>query len=117
MSLRTSIVGFFASTLCIATAVANTFSDPTQPVDFVQRTVVRGGASAAVPTGPVLQSTMVSPQRKWAYINGKCVKIGDTFEGATITDITSYEVRMNRGGRETSLRLLPKLTKEKGAVE
>lgn len=80
--------------------------------------VVTGNAySVARPVGPVLQSTLVSPQRKSAVISGRSVKIGDTFEGALITDITPYEVRLSKGGTQTSLRLLPKLAKEKGKTE
>jgi MSHA biogenesis protein MshK len=98
-----------------AEAAAN-LSDPTQPMDFVVRPG-SGGSSVMVPTGPILQSTMVSPERKSAVISGKRVRVGDTFEGAKVTAITPYEVRMSRGGRETTLRMLPKLVKEKGAVE
>lgn len=101
-------------TTVTAVAVANAFPDPTAPADFVARP--RSGAPA-VPSGPVLESTMVSSTRKSAVISGKRVKVGDTFEGAKVTAITPYEVRMNRGGRETTLRMLPKLVKEKGAVE
>lgn len=90
--------------------------DPTQPMDFVARPN-SGGSSVMVPAGPVLQSTVISPERKAAVINGKRVRVGDKFEGATITAITSYEVRMSRAGRETTLRMLPKLIKEKGAVQ
>lgn len=103
----------FTSALAGTIAHASTLTDPTQPMDFIARP--RG--AAPVPAGPVLQSTMVSPDRKVAVISGKTVKVGDTFDGAVITDITPYEVRMTRGGRETSLRMLPKLIKDKGADE
>ncbi|MFL6622704.1 MAG: hypothetical protein ACJ8J7_04155 [Sulfurifustaceae bacterium] len=96
-----------------ATVHAGALSDPTQPVGFG----ARRAAPAPVPAGPVLQSTMVSPDRKVAVISGKTVKVGDTFDGAVVTDIKPYEVRMTRGGRETTLRMLPKLVKEKGTVE
>ena len=94
-------------------ALAAQLVDPTQPAEYV---AVPGSAAAVslVPSGPILQSTIVSPQRKSAVISGKPVKIGDTYEGSTIVDIMPYEVRMSRGGRETTLRLLPKLAKDKG---
>ncbi len=102
-----------------AVAVAESLPDPTQPADFIASQSGSGPSSAgpAAPTGPVLQSTLVSPQRKSAVISGRQVKIGDTFEGAVVVDITPYEVRLRREGRESSLRLLPKLAKEKGKVE
>lgn len=97
----------------VAVAQAGALSDPTQPMGLAPRSSAAPRAS----TGPALQSTMVSRDRKVAVISGKTVKIGDTFDGAVITDITPYEVRMTRGGRETTLRMLPKLVKDKGAVE
>lgn len=98
----------------VTTVEAAALSDPTQPMDFVPRPSAGG---PAVPAGPVLQSTMISPERRSAMISGKRVKIGDKYEGSIVTDIAPYEVRMSRGGRETTLRLLPKLVKEKGRVE
>lgn len=96
---------------------ANSFTDPTRPIDAVAAPARGGVAAPVTPSGPVLQSTLISPYRKSAMISGQRVKIGDKFEGAVIVDITPYEVRMNREGRETSLRLAPKLTTEKGKVE
>jgi len=34
-----------------------------------------------------------------------------------VTEISPYEVRMKQSGRETTLRLLPKLNKEQEAVK
>lgn len=108
-------------TLVVAWAVsvsthAESLPDPTRPPGGVRTTTV-GGVAVPQPSGPVLQSTLISPQRKTAVISGKSVQVGDTFQGATIVDITPYEVRMDRGGKETTLRLLPKLAKEIGKVE
>jgi MSHA biogenesis protein MshK len=97
--------------LALAPVRAETLSDPTQPLGVSAAPARRG---AAEPTGPVLQSTLISPERKTAMISGRRVSIGDQFDGAVVTEITPYEVRMSRSGRETSLRLLPKLAKEKG---
>ncbi len=97
-----------------AAGAANALPDPTRPSGFAARSA---HAAPAGPAGPVLQSTLVAPDRKTAIISGKQVRIGDTFQGAVITDITAYEVRMSKGGRETRLRLAPKLTKETGTAE
>lgn len=96
-------------------AMAESLPDPTRPMDVV--TSSRVGAAPIESYGPVLQSTLVSPHRRSAVISGQPVKIGDTFAGSVVVDISSYEVRMSRAGRETSLRLSPKLAKEKGKVE
>lgn len=83
-------------------------SDPTRPH--------QPGAAPAdareIVTGPELQSTMISLSFRRAIINGRTYKQGDKIDGAVITNIQPYEVTLKQGGRETRLRLLPKLTKE-----
>ena len=82
--------------------------DPTRPAGA-------GSASTsghARPSGPVLQSTMVSPQRKIAVISGRSYTIGDKVGGAEIIEIRSYEVVLKRAGRLKYLRLMPAVTKE-----
>lgn len=90
------------------------FSDPTQPPEAAA-SAPRAAHSA--PAAPVLQSTLVSPRRRLAVINGKQVRVGDKFDGAVITEISPSQVRMTKGGRETTLRLHPKFTKEIEAVQ
>jgi hypothetical protein len=68
-------------------------------------------------TGPVLQSTFVSASRRRAVISGRTYKVGDKFGGAMIADIQPYEVVLKQAGRETRLRLLPKLAKETYVVK
>lgn len=84
-------------------------SDPTQPADY--GAPASGGVARA---GPVLQSTFVAPDRKRAVIDGRSVGVGDTVNGARVVDIRPYEVVLRQGGRETSLRLMPQLIKQKG---
>lgn len=109
-----NVVVFVLGLAAGATAGANALPDPTRPPDFA---VSGKRAASSGPARPVLRSTLVSPERKSAVISGKRVRVGDTFQGAVITDISAYEVRMSKGGRETTLRLLPKLSKEQGTVE
>lgn len=101
--------------LLTASVQAAALSDPTRPMDFAPS----GGAAVArvAPAGPSLESTFVSATRKSAIISGKSVKVGDSYDGARITDITPYEVRMTRDGRESTLRLMPKLNKSQGRFE
>lgn len=82
--------------------------DPTRPHQPGTASAV---AQEAV-TGPELQSTMVSPTFRRAVISGRTYKQGDKIGGAVITNIQPYEVTLKQGGRETRLRLLPKLTRE-----
>ncbi len=63
--------------------------------------------------GFVLQSTLVSPTRKVAVINGQALTVGETVGRAVVTDIRPYEVILNNAGREIHLRISPKLEKER----
>ncbi len=82
--------------------------DPTQPA----YSGTSGGTAASKPTGPLLQSTFISTSQRRAVISGKTYAVGDKFGGAVITEIQPYEVVMKRAGKESHLRLLPKLAKE-----
>jgi hypothetical protein len=73
--------------------------DPTRP----------GGERQA---GLVLQSTLVSPERKIAVISGRLVSVGESVGRAVVTDIKHHEVVLNTAGRETRLRLTPKLQRQ-----
>ena len=76
--------------------------DPTQP---------HGAAAGRAPSSGV-QSIFISPQRKTAVVNGRIVTIGDRVGAAEVVDIRPYEVILKRDGRETSLRLTPRLDKQ-----
>jgi hypothetical protein len=82
--------------------------DPTQP----PYSGTSGGIAVSRPTGPTLQSTFISASLRRAVISGKSYTVGDKFGGAVITEIQPYEVVMKRAGKESHLRLLPKLAKE-----
>ncbi|HLD13254.1 MAG TPA: hypothetical protein VJB18_00895 [Burkholderiales bacterium] len=83
--------------------------DPTRP--YRPGAETPAGAREAT-TGSELQSTMISPTFRRAIISGRTYKVGDRIDGAVIADIQPYEVTLKRSGRETRLRLLPRLTKE-----
>lgn len=111
-------LGRFEWSLLVAMSIcpiaAHAFSDPTRPVDFIG---ARTRTVHSAPAAPVLQSTLVSPRRRLAVINGKQVRVGDRYHGAVITEISQSSVRMNKGGHEITLRLLPKFTKKIEAVK
>lgn len=87
-------------------------ADPTRPYT--------GGPATAVPapeaTGPMLQSTMISPTDRRAVISGRSYRVGDKIDGAVITDIQPYEVTLKRGNRVDRLRMLPRLVKDPKAL-
>lgn len=84
--------------LSIASATAE-IMDPTRPA----------GAPAAASTAPTrgLQSTLVSPERKLAVIDGKRVGIGDKIGGASVVEIGPYHVVLKRGMERSTLKLQP----------
>lgn len=87
-------------------------ADPTRP-SYVGITA----EGKARPAGPMLQSTFISASQRRAMIGGRSYKVGDKFGGAVIMDIQPYEVVLTRAGRETHLRLLPRLAKETSFVK
>ena len=74
--------------------------DPTRP---------QGAAPAAAGALRGVQSILISARRKQAVVNGQTVTIGDRCGDAVVVDIRPYEVILQRAGRETRLRLVPRL--------
>jgi MSHA biogenesis protein MshK len=57
-------------------------------------------AEMAPPVGPILQSTLISPGRRQAIINGRVVRVGDKVGSAEVAEIREGEVVL-RNGKET----------------
>lgn len=87
-------------------------TDPTRP-SYVAVTA----EPKAQHRGLVLQSTFVSVSQRHAVISGRSYTVGDKLGGAVIADIRPYEVVLKRAGRESRLRLLPKLAKDASIVK
>ena len=105
--IRTLPLFFFGLAAVSAAGAADPFAnlpDPTRPSGW------QGGGGGS--TG--VQSILISPQRKVAVVNGRTVSIGDRVGDAVVVDIRPYEVILSRGGRESRLRLVPRLDKTKG---
>jgi MSHA biogenesis protein MshK len=77
--------------------------DPTRP---------GGGGGGGGASG--VTSILITPARKQAVINGRTVVVGDRVGDAVVVDIQPYEVILNRGGRESRMRLVPRLDKLQG---
>lgn len=94
-------VMLLAGVLCGPAAHAGLI-DPTRPPDY------RSPDNAAAASQPwVLTSTLISPARRLAVINGRVYAAGDVVAGARILAIEPYAVRLSKGGRVFTLRLLP----------
>lgn len=75
--------------------------DPTRPFT--------AEAEVFTPGVPVLQSTLVSPGRKLAIINGQTLGLGAKLGKAVIADIRPNEVVLWEAGRTVYLRVVPTL--------
>jgi len=58
-------------------------------------------------SGLVLQSTVVSPNRKIAMINCRTYGVGSRIGNAVVTDIQPYRVTLRKSNKVIQLRLLP----------
>lgn len=85
---------------------AEQLRDPTRPADMLGR----GQAEVAAP-GPVLQSVLISQQRRIAIISGKTLRVGDKFGDSRIVSITETEVVLQNGKAQKTLKLFPDVQK------
>ncbi len=98
---------FLLPSLMVAEGVyAEQLIDPTRPPD-----VLKASASGTVATGPMLQSVLISPQRKMAIISGKTIKLGEKFGKSQLVSITETEVVLQNGKEVQTLKLFPDVQK------
>lgn len=107
-----SLTWMFGLTLTAMTAAgaADPFAnmpDPTRPSGW------HGGGGAVVNQGLTLQSTTVSATQRIAVINGQRLAVGDRVQGATVVEVQPFQVKLQRAGRDITLRLTPPLAKQK----
>lgn len=81
--------------------------DPTRPPDFFGQ-----AQPSTVSAGPVLQSVLISPQRKIAIISGKTVQVGEKFGESSVLSITETEVVLRNGKSLQTLKLFPDVQKK-----
>lgn len=83
--------------------------DPTRPpAEFL---APQPGGAEGKGGAPVLQSVIISPQRKAAVINGQTVSLGDSFGDARLVKITESEVVLRSGETVQTLKLFPAVEK------
>lgn len=87
---------------CLAALAETPIPDPTRPAYFLKE-------PGLVPTETVyhLQSTLHSPTRTLAIINGQRVTIGGRIGNARVIAIRPGEVSVEIAGRPRTLRLTP----------
>ena len=94
-------------------ARAENLPDPTRPPSEFE--AAAGGAVA--PSGPMLQTVLISPRQKVAIINGETVKLGGMYGSARVVKISESGVVLNEGGSLQTLKLFPGVEKKIPQVE
>lgn len=82
--------------------------DPTRPPNM---SVESGVGEPAAPTGPRLQSVLISPTRRVAVISGSTVVQGGKYGNATVASISEGAVLLRYADRRETLQLIPGVTK------
>jgi MSHA biogenesis protein MshK len=101
--------GWLAMSLLISAAYAESLQDPTRPPDSL--TTGLAGNAVAQPSGPVLQSVLISPARKVAVISGQTVKLGEKYGKSVVVGISENEVVLQNGKELQTLKLYPNIHK------
>jgi MSHA biogenesis protein MshK len=79
--------------------------DPTRPPPSLWRP--QGALEEPVPSGPQLQSVMLSPSRRSAIISGQLVNRGGRYGDAVLEEVAQDHVVLRRGARTEVLKLYP----------
>lgn len=90
-------------------ATAQALTDPTRPPNITAETV----GSAASDGAAILQSILISSQRREAIINGKTVRVGDKVGNARVASITETDVVLRDGKNSQVLKLFPNIEKKR----
>lgn len=86
---------------------AENLPDPTRPPIWGN---VKG-TGIELSQGPILQSILISPQRRVAVISGQTVLLGETYGGARIISINETSIVLKKGSKLETLRLFPEVRK------
>jgi len=86
-------------------------TDPTRPASLPEPAAAAGAAAQ----GPVLQSVLISPERRLAVIDGRTVPLGGRFGSATLIGVTETGVVLKDESGTRRLPLLPGVDKRAAA--
>lgn len=102
------LVHFYAiATLAFGTmsAHAQSLNDPMRPPQF-------SAAASPVKAGPVLQSVIISKERRYAIISGERIAVGGAYGDAKLVRIAENEVTLRDTAGDTVLKLVPEIKKQ-----
>lgn len=96
-----------ALTVAATMAIAQGLRDPTRPPGAG----AKGGRATATQAGWTLQSVLISPERRYAIINGEVVPVGGTVSGAELIAIAEERVTLRTADGIRILHLFPDVTR------
>jgi len=116
---RIGVFLFALCSLCLPAAHAELLpgegglSDPTEPPPNYQAKLDNNPGEVAGGPGRhwLLTSTLISPQRRIAVMNGQSVKPGDIVDGVTVLEIALATVRLRDTQGEFSVTMQPAAVK------
>ncbi len=116
-SIATSLALGAALAVCAPRAEAQALRDPTRPPSMFGKAGTGANMSARRDTEWVLQSVLLSPERRYAIINGEVLSLGGSVAGAELVAIREGEVTLRAaGGLLRTVRLFPDVDMHSGAL-
>ncbi|WP_230404591.1 MULTISPECIES: MSHA biogenesis protein MshK [Undibacterium] len=107
MNRHISLSLFILGLVAPAVVPAQELRDPTRPP-----TLNLSGPDIDVAPQPVLQSVLIGPNRKFAIIDGKTVKLNGKFGDYVLIKLTETEAVLKRGRELQTLKLFPDIEKK-----
>ena len=112
LTRHTSILLAVVCMAAASMAVAQALRDPTRP----PAGSARGIGGRTEPSGWILQSVLISPERRYAIINGEIVRIGGSIAGAELVAVAAERVTLRTREGLRVVHLFPDVTRL-GAAE
>lgn len=104
---HTSILLAVACMALASAAVAQALRDPTRPPAMS----AKGAAGKIEQSGWILQSVLISPERRYAIINGEVVPLGGSIAGAELVAIAEERVTLRTQEGLRIVHLFPDVTR------
>lgn len=97
-----------AANLCALSAAAQALRDPTRPPVMT----AQGKAAGSMASAWVLQSVLISKERRYAVINGQVVSPGELVSGAELVAIAENRVMLRTQEGLKSVHLFPDVARQ-----
>lgn len=102
------VAWFLIADVMAFSAFAQDLQDPTRPPASLQQI----SSGEVQPSGPVLQSILLSPSRKLAMIDGVAFRLNEKIGTQTLVQITETKVVLRQGRSYQTLKLHPDFEKK-----